>query len=54
MKLLNPSNYRLEAAQEAWLQETANKQGHGNKAAVLRTLVNQAMKQNGKKREVHR
>lgn len=44
MKLLVPVTYRLKAAQDAWLQARADKQGHGNKAITLRLLIDQAMR----------
>jgi hypothetical protein len=51
MKLLKPKTYRFKCRQEAWLQRRANRDGHGNKAIVLRCLIDRAMqeeKQHGK------
>ena len=44
MNLLVPVTYRLKLDHDAWLQERADKQGHGNKVVVLRRLLDQAMR----------
>jgi hypothetical protein len=45
MNLLKPKTYRFKRSQEAWLQRRANQDGHGNKAIVLRLLVDRAMQE---------
>lgn len=53
MELLIPNQYRLKAAQDAYLKALANKQGHGNKALMLRIVLDRVMQQdaelNGRK-----
>lgn len=49
MKLPLARTYRLKPAQDAWLQATADKQGHGSKAVVVRQLVERAMRKNRKR-----
>jgi hypothetical protein len=49
MKLPPARTYRLKPAQDAWLQATADKQGHGSKAVVVRQLVERAMRKTRKR-----
>lgn len=49
MKLINPIRYRLKRAQDAWLRSEARKQGHGNKAIILRQAIDRAMRFTGEK-----
>ncbi len=51
MDLLTPCKYRLKPAQEAWLRQRANRQGHGIKAITLRMLIDQLMKAEASKRK---
>lgn len=44
MTLLTPRTFRLKPAQDAWLQTTADKQGHGDKAVILRLLIDRAIR----------
>lgn len=48
MNLLTPRTYRVKPAQDAWLQEVASKEGHGNKALTLRMLLDREMARNEK------
>ncbi len=43
MKLLTPRTYRVKQEQDAFLEETAKKEGHGNKALTLRLILDREM-----------
>ncbi len=44
-----PSSYRLYGDQKSWLQQKAKEEGHLSEVAILRRLVEQAMKADGKR-----
>lgn len=46
--LLKPGTYRLPAHQEAWLKRQAEKSGHVKKVHIIRQLIEQAMKKEGR------
>ena len=43
MKLLTPRTYRVKQEQDAFLQEKAKQEGHGNKALTLRLILDREM-----------
>lgn len=47
--LLPPCSYRFYGDQKAWLQRKAKEEGHLSEVAILRRLVEQAMKSDGKR-----